>query len=118
MSKQKNPLKVMSFQRSGCPLSCALDVIGDKWSLVIVRDLFFGKHRFSELQSSDEGITTNILTERLARLERAGLIEKRLYQKRPPRYEYHLSESGRALGPILKAYITWARGHIPGTLRS
>jgi DNA-binding HxlR family transcriptional regulator len=117
MSKRKNPLKEMSFQRSDCPLACALDVIGDKWSLVIVRDLFFGKRRFSEFQSSDEGITTNILTERLTRLERAGLVEKRLYQKRPPRYEYHLSESGRALSPILKAYVTWARTHIPGTRR-
>ena len=117
MSKRKNPLKEMSFQRSGCPLACALDVIGDKWSLVIVRDLFFGKSRFSELQSSDESITTNILTERLARLERAGLVEKRIYQKRPPRYEYHLSESGRALSPILKAYITWSRTYIPGTQR-
>ena len=117
MSKRKNPLKEMSFQRSDCPLACALDVIGDKWSLVIVRDLFFGKHRFSEFQSSDEDITTNILTERLTRLERAGLVEKRLYQKRPPRYEYHLSESGRALSPILKAYITWSRSYIPGTRR-
>ena len=115
MSKRKNPLKEMSFQRSSCPLACALDVIGDKWSLLIVRDLFFGKHRFSEFQSSDEGITTNILAERLTRLERAGLVEKRLYQKRPPRYEYHLSESGHALRPILKTYVTWARTHIPGT---
>jgi DNA-binding HxlR family transcriptional regulator len=118
MAKRINPLKQMSFQRSECPLACALDVIGDKWSLVIVRDLFFGKRRFSEFQSSDEGITTNILAERLARLERAGLVEKRLYQNRPPRYEYHLSESGRALKPILKTYVTWARTHIPGTRRS
>jgi DNA-binding HxlR family transcriptional regulator len=118
MPKRKNPLKEMSFLRSDCPLACSLDVIGDKWSLIIVRDLFFGKHRFSDFQSSNEGITTNILTERLARLEQAGLVEKRLYQKHPPRYEYHLSESGRALGPILKAYITWARTYIPGTLRS
>lgn len=117
MSKRKNPLKEMSFQRSSCPLACALDVIGDKWSLVIVRDLFFGKRRFSEFQLSDEGITTNILAERLTRLERAGLVEKRLYQIRPPRYEYHLSKSGRALSPILKAYITWAWTHIPGTRR-
>ena len=118
MPKRKNPLKEMSFQRSGCPLACSLDVIGDKWSLVIVRDLFFGKRRFSEFQSSDECITTNILTERLKRLESAGLVEKRLYQKRPPRYEYHLSESGHALRPILKDDVTWARIYLPGTRRS
>ena len=106
----------MSFQRSECSLACSLDVIGDKWSLIIVRDLFFGKRRFLEFQSSDEGITTNILAERLARLERAGLVDKRLYQKRPPRYEYYLSESGRALEPILRAYVTWARKYIPGTI--
>ena len=106
----------MSFQRSDCPLACSLDVIGDKWSLLVVRDLFFGKRRFLEFQSSNEAIPTNILAERLARLERARLVKKRPYQKRPPRYEYYLTESGRALGPIIKAYVTWGRRHIPGTI--
>jgi len=117
MKKSRNSLAGMSHLRSDCPLACALDIVGDKWSLLIVRDMFFGKQRFSEFLESEEAITTNILTERLNRLEKAGIIERRQYQDRPPRHEYHLTSVGRELGPIIEAYLGWSRTHITGTKR-
>lgn len=108
----------MRAHRSDCPIACALDLIGDKWTLLIVRDCFFGKHRFSQFLQSDERITTNILTERLKRLERAGLVVRSRYQEHPPRYEYHLSPSGIALAPIVQAMVAWGRSNIPGTRNS
>ena len=115
MAKQVNPLKKLSFQRSDCPLACVLDVMGDKWTLLIVRDLFHGKHRFSEFLQSGEDIKTNILAERLKRLEKAGLVKKSPYQNNPPRYEYHLTKTGSNLFPIIESFVKWARAHIPGT---
>ena len=102
-------------RRSDCPIACTLDLIGDKWTLLIVRDLFFGKRRFSQFLESDEGIKTNILTERLRRLERAGLIKRRPYQEHPPRYEYRLTRAGRDLAPVVKAVAAWGGAHVAGT---
>jgi DNA-binding HxlR family transcriptional regulator len=93
--------------RSDCPIACTLDLIGDRWTLLIVRDLFKAKHRFSEFLGAGEGITTNILTDRLKRLEQAGLVKRSRYQDHPPRYEYHLTPAGRSLSPVLKAIFTW-----------
>ena len=115
MPKKTEPLAKLSFQRSDCALACALDVLGDKWTLLIVRDLFDGKHRFSEISRSAEGIKSNVLTERLNRLETAGLIRRRQYSQKPPRHEYHLTETGRELGPVLKSLASWGRKNIPGT---
>ena len=71
--------------RSPCPIASALDILGDKWTFLVVRDLLFmGKHQYGELLESPEGIPTNILAERLKRLEAAGLLEKRPYQTNPP----------------------------------
>jgi DNA-binding HxlR family transcriptional regulator len=90
--------------------------LGDKWTLLVIRDLlFFGKKRFGELQSSPEGIPTNILSDRLRRLEEHGVVAKVAYQERPLRYEYHLTPKGADLLPVLKAIITWANRHLPGT---
>ena len=108
-------LKKMSLQRSDCPLACALDIIGDKWTLLILRDIFHGKHRFSEFLESGEDIKTNILTERLRRLEKAGFIKKEPYQDNPPRFEYHLTNTGKTLLPVIKSIVQWAHTHIPGT---
>ena len=88
------------------------------WSstLLVIRDLlFFGKRRFNELQSSAEGIPTNILSDRLRRLEEHGAIIKVPYQARPPRHEYHLTPKGADLLTVLRAMIEWANRHIPGT---
>ena len=115
MVMSKNSLKKLSFLRSDCPLACALDILGDKWTLLVIRDLFHGKHRFSEFLESGEDIKTNILTERLKRLESAGLIKKIPYQNNPPRFEYHLTNTGKTLLPVITSIVQWSRTHIPGT---
>jgi DNA-binding HxlR family transcriptional regulator len=92
-----------------------LDVLGDRWSLVIVRDMMLGKKRFAEFLTSPEAITTSVLSDRLAGLEAAGLVERRPYQQRPPRYEYLLTEEGRALLPVVQEICRWANKTIPGS---
>ena len=101
--------------RSGCPVASTLDLVGDRWTLVIVRDLLTGKSRFGEFLASPERITTNVLTERLAQMEAAGLVEKRAYSERPRRYAYSLTEKGTALLPVLQDICRWANRYIPGT---
>lgn len=102
--------------RSPCPIAAALDLIGDAWTLLVIRDLlFFGKHRFADFLASPEGISTNILAERLKRLEERGLVERRRYQERPPRYEYYLTPRGHDLQPVLRELIKWGQAHVPGT---
>ena len=113
--KEQQKLKSRSFRRSSCPVACALDIIGDKWTLLIIRDLFFGKSRYKEFQESGEGIPTNILADRLQQLENTGLVYRTPYQERPVRYEYHLTETGVSLGPVLKTIVNWANERIPGT---
>lgn len=107
----------MSFKRSDCAVACTLDLIGDKWTLLIVRDLFFGKSRYKEFQDSAEKIPTNILAGRLGKLERTGLITKSPYQENPVRYEYHLTETGRSLAPILRTIVNWAGKQLRGIRR-
>ncbi len=102
--------------RSACPIAAALDVMGDAWTLLVMRDLlFFDKHRFADFLASPEGISTNILAERLRRLERRGLVERRRYQDRPARYEYLLTGRGHDLLPVLTALIHWGQRHVEGT---
>jgi DNA-binding HxlR family transcriptional regulator len=100
--------------RSDCPIACSLDLIGDRWTLLIVRDLFLGKHRFSQFLEAGEGIKTNILAERLKRLEAAGLLERSRYQEHPPRYEYHLTDSGRRLSSVVRAIYGWGQANLRG----
>lgn len=99
--------KADKSERSNCPVACALDIVGDRWTLLIVRDLLKGKRRFNEFAESAEKIPTNILTDRLKTLESRGLVEKILYSERPPRAEYHLTEAGKGLGKIVKAIRDW-----------
>ncbi|HEX4963624.1 MAG TPA: helix-turn-helix domain-containing protein [Thermoanaerobaculia bacterium] len=101
--------------RSSCPIANALDLLGDRWTLLVIRDLLFvGKRRFGEFLSSPEGIPTNILSDRLRRLEESGVVEKVPYQLRPARHEYQLTAKGRDLFPVLRALMEWARSHVPG----
>jgi DNA-binding HxlR family transcriptional regulator len=105
-----------SFARSACAVANSLDVVGDKWSLLVVRDLLHGKRTYSELADSPERIPTNILAERLRRLEAAGIVVGSPYQERPVRYAYTLTPKGRALGEVLIAFVRWGKQHIPGTV--
>ena len=102
--------------RSICPIASTLDLIGDKWSLLVVRDLYHGKTTYGELAGSPEKIPTNILADRLRRLETSELILKKAYQKNPVRYVYQLSEKGKALGDVLGALVRWGKTHIDGTM--
>ncbi|HUE44160.1 MAG TPA: helix-turn-helix domain-containing protein [Candidatus Sulfotelmatobacter sp.] len=104
-----------SFLRSPCAVACTLDLVGDKWSLLVIRDLLRGKATYGELQKSPEGIPTNILADRLKKLEDAALIAKSAYQEHPVRYAYELTEKGRALSEVLSAFARWGKKHIPGT---
>jgi len=99
--------------RSPCPVASALDLFGDKWTLVVIRTIFAGRHRYGELSAIPERISTNILADRLARLEELGLISKREYQANPSRHEYHLTRSGADLLPVLQALAAWSDKHIP-----
>jgi DNA-binding HxlR family transcriptional regulator len=94
-------------RRSRCPVSCTLDVLGDKWSLLVVRDLIRGKKRYAEFLESSEGIPTNILAERLKRLAAKGVIRSRRYSEHPPRVEYELTAKGEDLRPIVRAMVEW-----------
>jgi len=103
-------------RRSNCPIACTLDLLGDRWTLLVVRDLLFGgKVRFDDFLASPEGISTNILTERLKRLEAAGLISKELYSSHSGRNAYLLTDKGEGLRPVMKAFIAWGLANIPGT---
>ena len=102
--------------RSKCPVTNTLDLIGDKWTLLVIRDMLFLKKKlFNEFLESPEGIATNILTDRLKRLEERGIIEKRPYRKTPVRYEYVLTRRGEDLRPLLMEMIRWGNTHIEGT---
>src|ERR1051326_2148302 len=103
------------FPRSPCAVACTLDVVGDKWSLLVVRDLLRGSLTYGELQNSFEGIPTNILADRLKKLEQAGVISKTAYQQHPVRYTYDLTEKGKGLGEVLLEIVKWGKRHIPGT---
>jgi DNA-binding HxlR family transcriptional regulator len=111
----KPKTEAQGFLRSPCAVACTLDLVGDKWSLLVVRDLLRGSVTYGELQDSLEGIPTNILADRLRKLGEAGLIAKSAYQERPVRYAYALTEKGKALRDILLALVRWGKKHIPGT---
>jgi DNA-binding HxlR family transcriptional regulator len=104
----------MSFAyRSECPIASALDIVGDKWTLLVLRMIFTGRQRYGEILKMPEGISTNILAERLELLHHHGLIARRAYQSRPARYEYRLTRKGADFLPVLQALAQWGRTHIP-----
>jgi DNA-binding HxlR family transcriptional regulator len=109
-------MQVTGRRRSTCPAACALDIAGDRWTLLIVRDLLRGRNTYGALADSDEGIPTNILADRLRKMEEGGLIEAKPYQQRPVRYEYALTEKGRELGDVLAALARWGKRHVRGTV--
>lgn len=102
-------------RRSVCPVACVLDLIGDRWTLLLIRDLLGGKSRYKELCESPEGIATNILSARLTRLLDHGLIEQFPSPEHPGRYAYRLTDKGLTLEPVLQAIADWGLEHIKGT---
>ena len=98
--------------RSNCPINHAVEIFGDKWTLLVVRDMVFHQKRsFSELQDMEEGIATNLLADRLKRLERRGIIERFADPEDGRRTTLELTEQGRRLVPILLELMVWSRGH-------
>ena len=113
--KTKATPEAPSFRRSPCAVACTLDLVGDKWSLLVIRDLLRGSATYGDLQNSREGIPTNLLADRLKKLEAAQLIARSAYQVRPVRYAYELTEKGKDLGEVLGAIVRWGKKHIPHT---
>ena len=95
-----------------CSIARALEVIGDRWTMLVVRDAFLGVRRFDEFQRS-LGIARNVLTDRLARLVADGILQRRRYQERPERFEYSLTPAGLDLWPVLIGLLTWGDKHRP-----
>lgn len=104
------------MQRSDCPIANVLDYVGDKWSLLVLRDIsFYDKRTYSDLQESKEQIATNILADRLNKLESAGMIYKSPHPNDKRRNLYFLTEKGFDLIPILIEMMLWSKKHTPET---
>lgn len=102
--------------RSRCPVACTLDVLGDRWSLLVIRDIVRGKSRFAEFLASPEGIPTNILADRLKRLTATGIVKGRRYSQHPPRLDYALTAKGEDLRPVMRAMVDWGVRHAGGRM--
>ena len=95
-----------------CPIARTLDIVGERWTILILRDLVTGGPRkFQDFERSLAGISPNTLSSRLKRLEEAGIVERRFYEQHPPRAEYVLTEKGRELHPVLKTLFDWGQRH-------
>jgi DNA-binding HxlR family transcriptional regulator len=102
-----------SYGQKQCSVARTLDMIGERWTILILRDLFLhGARRYQDFQESLTGLAPNTLSGRLKSLEGHGLIERKLYSEHPPRLEYHLTEKGRSLGPIVEALRDWGRKNL------
>ncbi|HKA42223.1 MAG TPA: helix-turn-helix domain-containing protein [Burkholderiales bacterium] len=101
-----------SYRLKSCPVARTLDLIGERWTILILRDLLLqGARRYQDFQESLAGIAPNTLSARLKDMEAQGLISRRLYSEHPPRLEYELTDKGRSLGPVLKALREWGQKH-------
>ena len=95
-----------------CPIARALDIVGDRWTLIILRDLRFGMTKFSELLANSPGLPPRILSERLKKLVEHGLVERVVYSEHPLRAEYRLTDKGRSLQPVMEAIAVWGMQHV------
>jgi DNA-binding HxlR family transcriptional regulator len=104
-----------SYGQDHCPVARTLDLIGDRWTILILRDLLReGPRRFQDFQESLRGVAPNTLSARLKAMEAHGLIVRRRYSDHPPRLDYQLTTKGRSLGPVLKSLHDWGRRHSVG----
>jgi DNA-binding HxlR family transcriptional regulator len=111
----KKEKKDLSSRRSPCPVACSLDIFGDKWTLLVIRDLMLGRSRFKDFAGSPEGIPTNILAERLERLLEANVIETMPASEGSRRLAYRLTKKGAALAPIVRSMRDWGLKWEKGT---
>ena len=107
-----NDKKQVERWRSECPVARSLDLLGDRWSLLIVRDMLLGSAKFQQFLGSPERIPTNVLSSRLKLLESSGLIKAALYQRHPPRFAYTLTEKGKKLASVIRAIADWGESNI------
>lgn len=96
-----------------CPIAASIKVIGERWSLLIVRELRLGARTFNEI-AAGTGAPRDRIAARLKTLTEAGVVERIAYQESPQRFEYHLTPSGEDLVPVLKAYLAWGLAHVVG----
>jgi DNA-binding HxlR family transcriptional regulator len=102
-----------SYQIDDCPVARTLDLIGERWTILLLRDmLLHGPRRFQDFQTSLPGVAPNVLSARLKAMEDNGLVRRSLYSERPPRMEYLLTDKGKSLGPIVKAMRDWGDKHL------
>ena len=100
-------------QLPACPVETTLMLIGDKWKVLILRDLLPGTKRFGELKKSIGSVSQKVLTAQLRDMEAKGLVSRKVYAEVPPRVEYSLTDLGRSLSPILKAMVEWGEYYQP-----
>lgn len=103
----------MYTTQEACPVARTLDVVGERWTILVLRELSWGRKRFSELLGALGGISTNLLSERLKRLEEHGMVERVFYSDHPPRAQYRLTEKGRAFVPVLVAMRAYGEAWEP-----
>jgi DNA-binding HxlR family transcriptional regulator len=112
---ERSPLIMSARSKSyqlDCPIARTLDIIGERWTLLILRDLILqGPRRFQDLQESLAGVAPNTLSARLKELEDADIVSRELYSDRPPRMHYRLTPKGKTLAPLLGALREWGRKH-------
>jgi DNA-binding HxlR family transcriptional regulator len=92
--------------RRPCPIAASLEILGERWSLLAIREMNYGVHRFEQI-TNRTGASRDILADRLRKLESAGVVERRQYSAHPPRFEYHLTRAGKELRPVLLALTQW-----------
>lgn len=114
-ASRRTSLRKTKSRRSVCPVACSLDILGDRWTLLVVRDLVMGAERFKEFVASPEGIPTNILADRLQRLERHEVIEQVPAADGTRHPAYRLTAKGKALYPVLAALRDWGLAWEKGT---
>lgn len=106
-------MTIKAFAEFNCSVAQPLAFLGERWSLLILRDLFLGRRRFEEFQES-LGLASNVLSQRLATLVEEGIVERRRYSEHPERFEYRLTEKGRDLQPVLLALLAWGDRYTAG----
>jgi DNA-binding HxlR family transcriptional regulator len=110
-------MAIQAFADLNCSIARPLSFLGERWSILVLRDLFLGRRRFDEIQES-LGVATNVLSQRLATLVDEGIVERRPYSERPERFEYRLTEKGRDLQPVLLALLRWGDRYTTGAAGS